>query len=380
MESRLLLDVVIREGATVLELLSSKDETLLIRRDALLVLNLGLDVVDGVAGLHVESNRLAGERLDKDLHSTTETEDQVEGRLLLDVVIREGATVLELLSGKDETLLIRRDALLVLDLRLDVVDRVAGLDVERNGLAGERLDKDLHSTAETEDQVEGRLLLDVVVRESAAILELLSGKDQALLIGRNALLVLDLGLDVVDRVAGLDVEGDGLSGERLDEDLHSTAQAENEVERRLLLDVVVRESAAILELLSGKDQALLIRRNSLLVLDLGLDVVDRVAGLHVEGDGLSGEGFHKDLRKGPKERQDVSEQRPKQSSPDSDHERIPSGKANKRAQRSKAVGTPFAYGISLRITITKTEEAQAVDFGASLCFLPIQVRGTRRTW
>ena len=53
---------------------------------------------------------------------------------------------------------------------------------------------------------------------------------------------------------------------------------------RLLLDVVVRESAAILELLSGKDQALLIRWDSLLVLDLGLDVIDGIGRLNLEGD------------------------------------------------------------------------------------------------
>jgi hypothetical protein len=61
--------------------------------------------------------------------------------------------------------------------------------------------------------VEGRLLLDVVVREGTAVLELLAGEDEALLIGRDALLVLDLGLDVVDRVGRLDLEGDGLAGE-----------------------------------------------------------------------------------------------------------------------------------------------------------------------
>jgi hypothetical protein len=45
------------------------------------------------------------------------------------------------------------------------------------------------------------------------------------------------------------------------------------VESRLLLDVVVRKSAAVLELLAGEDQALLVRGNALLVLDLGLDIV-----------------------------------------------------------------------------------------------------------
>ena len=48
------------------------------------------------------------------------------------------------------------------------------------------------ATTETEHQVEGRLLLDVVVRKSAAILELLAGEDQTLLIGGDTLLVLDL--------------------------------------------------------------------------------------------------------------------------------------------------------------------------------------------
>jgi hypothetical protein len=49
------------------------------------------------------------------------------------------------------------------------------------------------------------------------------------------------------------------------------------VKRRLLLDVVVRERTAVLELLAGKDQTLLIRRNALLVLDLGLHVLDGVS-------------------------------------------------------------------------------------------------------
>ena len=48
MEGRLLLDVVVGEGAAVLKLLSSEDQALLVRWDSLLVLDLGLDVVDGV--------------------------------------------------------------------------------------------------------------------------------------------------------------------------------------------------------------------------------------------------------------------------------------------------------------------------------------------
>ena len=57
----------------------------------------------------------------------------------------------------------------------------------------------------------GRTLLDVVVRERAAVLQLLAREDQALLVGRDALLVLDLRLDVLDRVRGLDLQGDRLA-------------------------------------------------------------------------------------------------------------------------------------------------------------------------
>lgn len=70
-------------------------------------------------------------------------------------------------------------------------------------------------------------------------------------------------------------------------DLHTTTKAENQVKGGLLLDIVVRESAAILKLLASEDQTLLIRGNSLLVLDLALDIVDGVRGLDLKGDGLA---------------------------------------------------------------------------------------------
>ena len=70
----------------------------------------------------------------------------------------------------------------------------------------------LASPTETQDQVQGALLLDVVVGESPSVLELLTGEDKPLLVRRDALLVLDLSLDVLDGVGGLDLKGDGLSG------------------------------------------------------------------------------------------------------------------------------------------------------------------------
>ena len=125
--------------------------------------------------------------------------------------------------------------------------------------------------------MQGALLLDVVVGQRSAILQLLACEDQSLLIGRNALLVLDLGLDVIDRVRRLHFKSDGLAGEGLDENLHTASQPQDEMQSRLLLNVVVGQSAAVLELLTGEDESLLVGRNTLLVLNFRLDIVDCVA-------------------------------------------------------------------------------------------------------
>ena len=143
--------------------------------------------------------------------------------------------------------------------------------------------------------MESGLLLDVVIRESAAIFELLSSEDKSLLIGWDSFLVLDLGLDVLNGVRWLDIEGDGLTSESLDEDLHTTSESEDEMEGGLLLDVVVGEGSSILELLTGEDKSLLIGWDTFLVLDLGLDVLNSVGWLNIEGDGFTGEGLNENL-------------------------------------------------------------------------------------
>ena len=60
-------------------------------------------------------------------------------------------------------------------------------------------------------------LLDVVIAECAAVLQLLAGEDQTLLVRWDALLVLDLALDIVDGITRLDLKGDGLARQGLDE-------------------------------------------------------------------------------------------------------------------------------------------------------------------
>ena len=89
MKCRLLLDVIVAESATILELLACENQPLLIRRDTgwwtggsvmsklwrqstmdspLLVLDLCFNIIDSVGRLHLEGDRLPREGLDEDLH------------------------------------------------------------------------------------------------------------------------------------------------------------------------------------------------------------------------------------------------------------------------------------------------------------------------
>ena len=233
----------------------------------------------------------------------------MKSRFLLDVVVTQSATVLELLSSKDKTLLIRRNTFLVLDLGLDIVNSIRWFHIQSDGLSSQGLDKNLHSSSEAKDQVKGGLLLDVVVTQGSAIFKLLSGEDETLLIRRDSFLVLDLGLDIIDGIGGFDVQSDSLSSQGLDKNLHSSSEAKDQVKGGLLLDVVVTQGSAIFKLLSGEDETLLIRRDSFLVLDLGLDIIDGIGGFDVQSDGLPSKSFYEDLQEGTKERKGVREQR-----------------------------------------------------------------------
>jgi len=143
--------------------------------------------------------------------------------------------------------------------------------------------------------MKGGLLLDVVVGESSSVLQLLASEDQPLLIWGNSLLVLDLSLDVLNAIGGLDLESDGLAGQSLDEDLHASSESENQMKGGLLLDVVVGESSSVFQLLAGEDQSLLIRWNAFLILNLGLHVLNGVRWLNLKGDGFPGQGLDEDL-------------------------------------------------------------------------------------
>merc|ERR1712141_777177 len=154
MESGLFLDVVVRQSSAILQLLASEDQTLLVWGNSLLVPDLSLDVLNGIAWLNLQGDGLPCESLHKDLHTSTESKDQMESGLFLDVVVRQSSAILQLLASKDQTLLVWGDSLLVLDLGLDILNGIAGLNLQGDGLPCESLDKDLHSSSESKDQME----------------------------------------------------------------------------------------------------------------------------------------------------------------------------------------------------------------------------------
>ncbi|KAJ1701193.1 hypothetical protein LUZ63_000972 [Rhynchospora breviuscula] len=68
----------------------------------------------------------------------------------------------------------------------------------------------------------------------------------------------------------------------------ATSKPEHQMQRRLLLDIVVAQGPPVLKLLPGEYQPLLVRRDIFFVLDLRFHIVNCVAALHLEGDRLSG--------------------------------------------------------------------------------------------
>ena len=74
------------------------------------VLNFRLDILDAVGWLDFQGNGLASQGFNENLHSTTETQNEMKSGLFLDVVIRKSATIFKLLAGENQPLLVRGNA------------------------------------------------------------------------------------------------------------------------------------------------------------------------------------------------------------------------------------------------------------------------------
>jgi hypothetical protein len=78
--------------------------------------------------------------------------------------------------------------------------------------------------------------------------------------------------------------------------LATSHQTRKQVQGTLFLDFVIRKSATILELISQEYQSLLVRGVPCLVLDFGLNFLNRVARFNVKSMRISSKSFDKDLK------------------------------------------------------------------------------------
>lgn len=188
---------------------------------------------------------------------------KVQGGFCLDTVIGERLPIYKLLSVQEEPLL-------VLNLGLDIANRVSNLHLEPDdGL--ECLHGNLHSAAAaatmwtTKVKVERRIIVNVVRAKFAPVVtKLVAVKD-------DPLLVSYLGLDITDFVRWLYLKGNGLAtAAHLDENLH---RAEVEVQGSFVWDfmVVVSKRTIVVKLL-----VVLPQEEVLVSANLSPDVADGV--------------------------------------------------------------------------------------------------------
>lgn len=102
--------------------------------------------------------------------------------------------------------------------------------------------------------MESGLLLDVIIGQRATIFELLSGEYQTLRVRRNALPLLDFSLNTFNEVGRLNVKGESVTAQVLDEDLHAAEITVDNVNGRFRPNVVVTKGSAILELFTPVDE------------------------------------------------------------------------------------------------------------------------------
>merc|ERR1719326_1732729 len=115
-----------------------------------------------------------------------------------------------------------------------------------------------------------------------AIFQLLTSKNKPLLVRWDTLLILNLGFYIVDRIGSFDVKSYRFAGECLDKDLHATPETKDKMQSGFFLDIVIRQCTAIFQLLTSKNKPLLVRWDTLLILNLGFYIVNRIGSFDVK--------------------------------------------------------------------------------------------------
>ena len=147
MESWFLLNIVVSQSSSVFQLLSSENESLLVWENSLFVLDLSLDIFNWIRLFNVQGNGFSSQSLDENLHTSSQSKNQVESWFLLNIVVSKGSSVFQLLSSEDKSLLVWGNSLFVLDLGLDIFDWIRLFNIQSDGFSGQSLDENLHTSS-----------------------------------------------------------------------------------------------------------------------------------------------------------------------------------------------------------------------------------------
>merc|ERR1712043_148502 len=223
----------------------------------------------------------------------------MESRFFLDIVVGKSTSIFQLFSGKNQSLLVRGNTFFILNFLLDIFNSIARFNIKSNCFTSQGFNKDLHSrtTSKTKDKMESRFFLDIVVGKSTSIFQLLSSKNQSLLVRGNTFFILNFLLNIFNGITGFNIKSDSFTSQSFDKYLHSrtTSKTKYKMESRFFLDIVIRKSSAIFQLLSGKNQSLLVRRDTFFILDFLLHIFNGITGFNIKSDSFTSQSFDKYL-------------------------------------------------------------------------------------
>ena len=218
-------------------------------------------------------------KLDKS-YSASKPKDEVKSAFFLNIVVTNCSVILKPFSCKNESLLIGWNSFFCKDFLFYCSNVISVFNVQSNGFSCECSYEYLHSSPESEDKVDCAFLLDVVVSKSTLVFELLSCKNESLLIDWDSFFVCNQSFEVGNSLASLNFACHCLSCECSYEYLHSSPESEDKVDCAFLLDVVVSKSTLVFELLSCKNESLLIDWDSFFVCNQSFEVGNSLASLN----------------------------------------------------------------------------------------------------
>src|SRR5271170_3613270 len=82
----------------------------------------------------------------KQLLTTPQSENEMQSTLLLDIIIRESPTILELFPSKNQPLLIRWNPFFILNLTFNIVNCIRRFNFKGNSFPRQCFNENLHST------------------------------------------------------------------------------------------------------------------------------------------------------------------------------------------------------------------------------------------